>query len=321
MIAFLTLIYVAILAVLVKLKIVPLNTFWKLSPLLWMVLLFFVLFLPMQWGAPAGSVILYKPVIEIVPNVSGEVTSVTGVVREPMKQGDEIFRIDPEQYQARVNELNARLALARLNLGRALELLEKKVGKQLEVDQYTTEVDSLEAQLVQAEWDLDKTIVVAPADGYIIGLTLRPGYRVSNQTTRSWVAFVETGSSVLIAGIDQAYLRHVVPGQKAEVVMKMLPGKVLNATVKGVAYMTPEGQLSPSGNVPLAPTASTLPQPYGVELVLDDDLPLALSGSGSRMPGGSVGSAAIYTESVMATHIIRKVMVRMDAWLNYLLPY
>ena len=319
MIVFLTLVYVAFLAVLVKLKIVPLNTFWKLSPLLWMLLLFFVLFLPMQWGAPAGSVILYKPVIEIVPNVSGEVLSVSGVAREPMKQGDEIFRIDPDQYQARVNELNARLALAKMNLDRAQELMDKNLGRQVEVDKYRTEVDSLEAQLEQAEWDLDKTVVVAPADGYIIGLTLRPGYRVSNQTTRSWVAFVETGSSVLIAGIDQAYLRHVVPGQKAEVVMKMLPGTVLNATVKGVAYMTPEGQLTPSGNVPLAPTASTLPQPYGVELVLDDETPLF--SDLTHMPGGSVGTVAIYTESVTATHTIRKVMVRMQAWLNYLLPY
>ncbi len=319
MIVFLTLIYVALLAVLVKLKIVPLNTFWKLSPLLWMVLLFFVLFLPMQWGAPSGSVILYKPVIEVVPNVSGEVLSVSGVAREPMKQGDEIFRIDPDQYQARVNELNARLALAKMNLDRAQELMDKNLGRQVEVDKYQAEVDSLEAQLEQAEWDLDKTVVVAPADGYIIGLTLRPGYRVSNQTTRSWVAFVETGSTILIVGIDQAYLRHVVPGQKAEVVMKMLPGTVLNATVKGVAYMTPEGQLTPSGNVPLAPTQTTVPQPYGVELVLDDDT--LLTTAGNHLPGGSVGSAAIYTESVSATHIIRKVMVRMDAWLNYVLPY
>jgi len=319
MIVFLTLIYVAILAVLVKLKIIPLNTFWKLSPLLWMVLLFFVLFLPMQWGAPAGSVILYKPVIEIVPNVSGEVISVTGLMREPMKQGDEIFRIDPEHYQSRVNELNARLALAKMNLDRAQELMDKNLGRQVEVDKYRTEVDSLEAQLEQAEWDLDKTVVVAPADGHIIGLTLRPGFRVTNQATRSWVAFVEEGSGYLIAGIDQAYLRHVVPGQKAEVVMKMLPGKVLNATVKGVAYMTPEGQLSPSGIVPLAPTASTLPQPYGVELVLDDETPLF--SDLTHMPGGSVGTVAIYTESVTATHIIRKVMVRMQAWLNYLLPY
>jgi len=319
MILFLTLIYVAVLAALVKFKIVPLNTFWKLSPILWMLLLFFVLFIPMQWGAPAGAVIMYKPVIEVVPNVSGEVTSVEVELRKPMQQGDVIFRIDAEQYQAKVDELNARLALAKVNLDRAIQLLKKKVGRQLEVDQFKAEVDSLEAQLVQAQWDLDKTTVTAPANGYIIGLTLRPGQRVSNQTTRSWVAFVDSDSSVLIVGIDQVYLRHVKPGQKAEVVMKMLPGTTLNATVKGIAYMTPDGQLSPSGNIPTAPTSATTPKPYGVELVLDDELPEFLLKTG--LPGGSVGTAAIYTNSVAATHVIRKIMVRMEAWMNYLVAY
>ena len=55
--------------------------------------------------------------------------------------------------------------------------------------------------------------------------------------------------------------------------------------------------------------------PYGVELFLDDaELNLA------AIPGGAAGTAAIYTESVEATHVIRKVMVRMEAWMNYLKP-
>ena len=54
MIAFLTLCYVALLAILVWLKVLP-NTLWTwLSTIVWMVLLFVLLFIPMQWGAPAG---------------------------------------------------------------------------------------------------------------------------------------------------------------------------------------------------------------------------------------------------------------------------
>ena len=67
MIVFLTLIYVAILFLAVKVGIIKLNTFWKISPVLWMVALFFVLFVPMQWGAPAGALVMYRPVVEIVP--------------------------------------------------------------------------------------------------------------------------------------------------------------------------------------------------------------------------------------------------------------
>ena len=55
MIVFLTLIYVGALFLAVKVGIIRMNTFWKISPVLWMVVLFFVLFVPMQWGAPAGA--------------------------------------------------------------------------------------------------------------------------------------------------------------------------------------------------------------------------------------------------------------------------
>ncbi|MEL7526410.1 MAG: hypothetical protein AAFN16_11595 [Pseudomonadota bacterium] len=63
MIVFLTLCYCALLAGLVKFRVVPFNTFWKLSPVLWMAGLFVVLFIPMQWGAPSGPIRLYQNVV------------------------------------------------------------------------------------------------------------------------------------------------------------------------------------------------------------------------------------------------------------------
>ena len=37
-------------------------------------------------------------------------------------------------------------------------------------------------------------------------------------------------------------------------------------------------------------------------------------------PGGSIGTAAIYTEASELTHIIRRVMIRMESWLNFVVP-
>ncbi len=37
------------------------------------------------------------------------------------------------------------------------------------------------------------------------------------------------------------------------------------------------------------------------------------------LPGGAVGTAAIYTDQAKFTHVIRRVMMRMQAWINYLL--
>ena len=88
MIVFLTLCYIAVLAALVKLGAIRLNTFWKLSPILWMLALLILLFIPMQWGAPSGTVLDYQTVVEIIPNVSGEVVEVPVKPREQLEKGD-----------------------------------------------------------------------------------------------------------------------------------------------------------------------------------------------------------------------------------------
>jgi len=47
-------VYLALLFILVKLKIVPFNLFWKVSPVIVLLLLLIGLFIPMNWGAPQG---------------------------------------------------------------------------------------------------------------------------------------------------------------------------------------------------------------------------------------------------------------------------
>ena len=116
MIVFLTLIYVAFLFLAVKIGFIRMNSFWKVSPVLWMVLLFFVLFVPMQWGAPGGAVRVYQSVIEIVPSVSGEVVEVSVNPLVPVKAGDTLFAAGPpdvldadDPYAAFEGRLGARL--------------------------------------------------------------------------------------------------------------------------------------------------------------------------------------------------------------------
>ena len=249
MIVFLTLLYVGILFLAVKIRLVRMNAFWKVSPVLWMVLLFFVLFVPLQWGAPAGAVNNYQSVIEIIPNVSGEVKSVEVRPLESLEEDDPIFTIDPVQYAARVNQLEAQLVLSRANL-----------------------------------------------------------------PLRSWVAFVEK-SRELVVGISQSRLRHVEPGQEVELALRMFPGEIITGKVDRIIAINPAAQLVPSGVIPIAPTPADPALPYGVAIELDQD-----SFDIATIPGGAVGTAAIYTDSAQATHVIRKVMVRMEAWINYLKP-
>jgi multidrug efflux pump subunit AcrA (membrane-fusion protein) len=313
MIVFLTLIYVAFLFGMLKLGIIKMNTFWKISPVLWMLALFLVLFVPMQWGAPMGAVRVYDTVIEIVPSVSGEVIEVSVKPMQKLQKGDVLFRIDPAQYEAAVNLLDAQLKLAKANLSRAEDLMARGVGRQLDIDIYLAESESLEAQLENAHWELERTWVRAPADGHVVALSLRPGQRVSSMPIRSWVAFVEDDGRRLAVGIPQSRLRHVKIGQSAEVVTRLFPGKTISATVTNILDINRQAQLQPSGVLPDVPMASDPVLPFGVILDIDNpEIDLSL------IPGGATGTAAIYTESVEATHVIRRVMMRMEAWMNYL---
>ena len=147
-------------------------------------------------------------------------------------------------------------------------------------------------------------------------MSLRPGQRVASFPVRSWMSFVNEESSRIAIGIEQFALRHVRPGQPVELTVKLYPGRIFTGTVKEIASVNPQGQLAPSGTVPDAPSDATSAAAFGVIVALDEDQQIDLT----RMQGGAVGSAAIYTEASKFSHVIRKVMIRMESWMNYIMP-
>lgn len=85
------------------------------------------------------------------------------------------------------------------------------------------------------------------------------------------------------------------------------------AKVETILQAVSTGQVKPSG---LAVTPSEVASaPLVVRIRLDDR---ALA---ERLPAGATGHAAIFTEHVKAAHVIRRVMLRMTAILNYVNPF
>src|SRR5262245_44450594 len=114
MIVFLFNIYLVLLFILVKLKIIRFNLFWKVSPVIWLCVLTVGLFIPMGWGAPSGPVLVVRQSVQIVPNVAGEVIDVPVEANTALKVNDVLFRIDPAPYEAQVHALEAQLKFAEL---------------------------------------------------------------------------------------------------------------------------------------------------------------------------------------------------------------
>lgn len=313
MIAFLLNVYLVLLFLLVWFKIVPFNLFWKISPVLVLLLLLIGLFIPMGWGAPSGGVVVARHSVEIVPSVAGEVIEVPVAPNTPLKAGDVLFRIDPVPFQAQVGTIAAQLEFSQTRLKEMTTLAEKQAGRVFDVEQRQAEVDQFKAQLAGAQWNLDKTVVRAPADGYVTNIALRKGARVASLPLAPVMAFIDTSETIVGAEVAQINARYIAPGQPAEVTFKFLPGHIYTARVESVLQAVSTGQVQPSGLAVAPKPVQTAPLVVRLKL---DDAELA-----ARLPAGSTGEAAIFTDHVKASHMVRRVMLRMTAILNYVNPF
>jgi multidrug resistance efflux pump len=306
-------IYLLILFLLVWFKVVPFNLFWKISPLLVLLILTVGLFIPMGWGAPSGPVLLGRHSVQIVPDVAGEVIDVPVQPNVPLRAGDVLFRIDPTTYQAQVDTLSAQLKFAELRHGQMTQLQRGDAGRAFDVQQRESEVEQIKAQLASARWNLDKTVVRAPTDGFVTNLALRKGARVTSLPLAPVMAFIDTTDSVIAMEVAQINARYIELGQRVEVTFKFLPGHIFGGHVDTVLQAVAAGQAQPSG---LAVTPKDVQSaPFVIRLSLDDPE------VAKRLPAGSTGEAAIYTEHVQMAHVIRKVMLRMTAIMNYVNPF
>ena len=305
--------YLVLLFLLVHFKIVPFNLFWKLSPFLVLLLTLFGLLIPMNWGAPQGSTLVVRNAVSIVPDVAGEVTEVPVTANTPLKSGDVLFKIDPTPYDAQVKTIGAQLKLASTRLSQMTTLFERDAGRGFDVEQRQSEVDQLKGQLEAAQWNLDKTIVRAPADGYVTNLALRKGARVANLPLSPVMAFIDTSDTIIGVEINQIDARYIAPGQEVEATFKYAPGQIYAGKVESVLQAVATGQTQTSGTAVMPKDIEAVPFVVRVRL---DDREFA-----DRLPAGSAGTAAIYTDHLKPTHIVRRVILRQYAILNYINPF
>jgi multidrug resistance efflux pump len=273
----------------------------------------FGLFIPMGWGAPQGPTLVVRNSVAVVPNVAGEVTDVPVEANKPLKAGDVLFKIDPVPYQSQVDTIAAQLKFEELRLSQMTQLQSTDSGRAFDVQQRQADVDKLKGQLLGAKYNLEQTVVVAPSDGYVTNVGLLKGARVANLPLSPVMAFISTTETVVGVQIQQIYTRYIEPGQEVEVTFKFFPGQVFAGKVVSVLAATSTGQVLTSGTA-VAPTQVTA-APFVVRVKLDD-AKLAAS-----LPAGTAGDAAIYTPHIKPAHVIRKVILRQIAILNYVNPF
>jgi multidrug resistance efflux pump len=177
--------------------------------------------------------------------------------------------------------------------------------------QARAQIKKSEADLINAKFDLDGTTYLAPANGRVANLALRPGVRATQFATMPVMSFIEEDDPWLLAFFRQNELRYVEAGDEAEIYMMQYPGRIIKCVVDSILWATAQGQMPISGNLQNTLPVAAPEQRIAVRLVLapkDRDLFLA---------AGARGEGAIYTEHGKIIHIIRKVFVRVSAKLDW----
>src|SRR5271165_6602813 len=94
-----------------------------------------------------------------------------------------------------------------------------------EIDGVNTSVANMEAQLRQAQYYLDNTTLVAPEDGRIINLQVRPGMVSGIYRIGGIAALIADANRYLLATFYQENLKYVRPGQRSKSPSTSIPAR------------------------------------------------------------------------------------------------
>lgn len=310
--------YTAICVVIFKVFRIPLNKWSVPTAVLGGVLLIGTLVFLMNYNHPYSEVSRqYFVAVPIVAPVAGIVTEVPVEPNELLEEGAVLFRIDPVPYQNRVASLEAQLKSAQLDLARAKQLSAKGVLAQRDLDLAQAQVNRLTPELENAQYDLQRTTVLAPARGRVVQMAARPGLMAVAMPLRPLMVFVPDESQYFVGWFRQNSLMRLVPGDEAEVSFDGIPGTVFTGVVRTVASVMSEGQVQASGNL-ISAAGNQFPGRVPVVIDITDD---SFAAYRDRVPGGAFGQAAVYSEHFHHVAVMRKILLRMSAWMNYLFPF
>jgi multidrug resistance efflux pump len=249
-----------------------------------------------------------------------------------------------EAASAAANRADAQYQLAKENYDRQMQLFQKQVIAQATLDTYSrnletsrqtlvgakadeerarlaygvniagvnTTVARLRSELADAEFDLAQTTVRAYANGFVTQVALRPGMYAVPYSFRPVMVFINTDEHdrALGAAFQQNSLQRVKTGDEAEVAFNGVPGRVFKGKVRIVLDAIATGQITAVGGLEDFGARPNSGRPLAL-IDLDEDT------SGYQLPLGSAGEVAIYTSHLHHLALLRKILLRMRSWQNY----
>jgi membrane fusion protein, multidrug efflux system len=385
-IAFLIIVYVAVVLVLFKVLHIKPTAYIIASMIVAGVFMIGGVVVVWTQSAPiTDKMVTSQYVVQLVPYVKGQVKAISAQANQPMKRGDLLLEIDPAPYQYTVSQVEAQLEAAKANVKQAeaavvtanaavpnaeANLAKTKAADELAKTQEqialniqrqdkaaisvlnvakaaqerqqadaavqqaeagvvqakssalqaaaavqvaTSNVPAVEAQLLDARFNLAQCKMTAPADGYVTNWQVQIGTMLVPMPLAAAGTFVNVSDTAVAAVFPQNWLSNVEPGDDVEMVLNPYPGLLFLGKVDYIIPATGGGQFTTSGTIPNAARIGS-DGLYAVRINFSDNT------VARKLSLGSGGSAVIYTSKGKATHVISKVAIRMKKWLLYVMP-
>jgi len=204
--------------------------------------------------------------VKISPEVAGEIIEMPVIVGQPVKKGDLLVKIKPDNYIARVNQAKASLSAAeadslqrkvqmlndQLDLRRAQELFSKKLVSETDYKAAETkaqvseasyasslhQIDVAKSNLDQNEDLLSKCVVYSPMDGVISVLSSEIGERVvatGDFAGTEVMRVANFGSMEARVDVNENDVVNVDLGDPVRIKVDAYPGRPQNGSVKRIA--------------------------------------------------------------------------------------
>ncbi|ADU71772.1 HlyD family secretion protein [Pantoea sp. At-9b] len=174
-----------------------------------------------------------------------------------------------------------------------------------------SQIVSLRAQLAEAQYNLDQTVVRAPSDGYVTQVLIRPGTYAAALPLRPVMIFIPEQKRQIIAQFRQNSLLRLKAGDEAEVVFTALPGQVFPGKLISILPVVPGGSYQAQGTLQ---SLTITPGSDGVLAVID----LQPNADVDALPDGIFAQVAVYSDHFTHVSVMRKVLLRMTSWMHYL---
>ena len=197
-------------------------------------------------------------VVSIAPDVPGFVVKVAVHDNQVVSKGDALFELDRSRYEIALQQALATVARQRASLAEAGreahrndslgEVVSSEVREQsrTRMQEATAELQRGLADLAAARLNLQRTLVVAPVNGIVTNLELRPGNYLT--AGRQGLALVDSDSLHVDGYFEETKLPRLHEGDRVSVRL-MGESQLLYGRVQSIAPAIFDRERTPTGDL------------------------------------------------------------------------